>query len=119
MPGRSPGIPPYNEILCVTEVKKMKKILITLLMILGLIIAAPLSSMAGGNHYGHNKHYNGYNNYHRTYFNSSYYYRPYYPERYIYYAPPPPVVYYEPAPYPVPYYYPPAGGSLLFGINID
>jgi hypothetical protein len=96
----------------------MRKILITFLMILGLIIAVPLSSMAD-NGRGHHKHHGGYNNYHRTYVNSNYYYRPYYPERYIYYAPPPPVVYYEPAPYPAPYYYPPASGSLFFGINID
>jgi hypothetical protein len=95
----------------------MKKILITFLMILGLIIAVPLSSVAG-NHYGHNKRYNGYNHYHRTYFNSNYYYRPAYPERYIYYAPPP-VIYYEPAPYPAPYYYPPASSSVFFGINFD
>lgn len=96
----------------------MRKILITFLIITGLIIAVPLSSMAGGNHYGHHKHYSGYNYYHRTYVNSNVYYRPSYPERYINYAPPP-VVYYEPAPYPVPYYYPPASGSLFLGINID
>jgi hypothetical protein len=95
----------------------MKKILITFLMILGLIIAVPLSGMAD-NGRGHHKHYNGYNYYNRTYFNGSYYYRPAYPERYIYY-PPPPVIYYEPAPYPGPYYYPPASGSLFFGINFD
>lgn len=98
----------------------MKKILITFLIVLGFIIAVPLSSMAG-NHYGHGKHHHGYKYNYSPYVEGNIYYRPYDRERYIYYAPPPPppVVYYEPAPYTGPYYYAPSGGSLFFGINFD
>lgn len=98
----------------------MRKILISVLIIIAFIFAAPTSSLAkkGHGHYKHHGHGHHYkrghyrgHHYGRGHYYRHNYYRPYayYPRPYGYYRPP---VYYGP-----PAYYGPSG-QLFFGINI-
>jgi len=105
----------------------MKKILISLLVLIAFVFGMPDDSMAkkGRGHYKHHNH--GYYK-NKGYYNRGYY-RPYAygPRNYVYYAPPPvvyapPPVVYAPPPvvYAPPVYYgPSSGGYLNFGITFD
>ena len=116
----------------------MKKIILSIFVVLFLIMAVPASSMArngygyhgnryykhghGYNNRGYGHHYNHYGHYYNrgSSFSTSFFFGvPFIPYAAppVYYAPPP-VVYYPPPP-PVYYAPPPPSGQLYFGFSVD
>jgi hypothetical protein len=98
----------------------MKKIILSIFLVLALIMAVPASSMARNGHGYYNHGYGHHYNHYGSSFSTSFYFGvPFIPYAAppVYYAPPP-VVYYPPPP-PVYYAPPPPSGQLYFGFSMD